>query len=105
MMGSSRRPISVKKTGKALGEPRWDSRNRFLGNPHQNGENRTQDGHFKRQFENMEVFWIFPLLNQDYHILCLISAKGLIYYYLTIDGRFHIHKNLTSRTSFLLGKQ
>ena len=46
-MGSSWWPVSVEKPGKVAGEPRWDGRNYFLGGP----ENRTQDYHFKCQFE------------------------------------------------------
>ena len=46
--------------------------------PHQNGENRTQDGRFKCQFEKMEVLQFFSQLNQAFFFGIVFSDSKLL---------------------------
>ena len=67
MTDSSRQPVSVEKPGKAMGEPwPWPSEVHT-----KMSENHTEDGHFKCQFEKMEVLQFFSQLNQ-------VSSFGIV---------------------------
>ena len=66
MMGSSQRPISVEKLGRALGEPQWMAPTVSLGVRTKMVGNRTQDGRFTCQLEKMEVLLFFLQLKQAF---------------------------------------